>query len=96
MLLDERDGLVIVGRNGCGKSTLLRILTGIETPDAGKRTAWRGFRPRSRVASWRRHPRLWQGRRGPGHRVGSARCTASYPRTKVVCSADSPDRRSRT
>jgi sulfonate transport system ATP-binding protein len=27
--------LAIVGRSGCGKSTLLRLLSGLETPDAG-------------------------------------------------------------
>lgn len=34
--INEGDKIALVARNGVGKSTLLRILTGKETPDAGK------------------------------------------------------------
>jgi len=34
--LKRRDRLAVVGPNGCGKTTLVKVLTGEETPDAGK------------------------------------------------------------
>jgi ATP-binding cassette subfamily F protein uup len=36
--------VAIIGPNGAGKSTLLRLLAGLESPDAGTRTARRGAR----------------------------------------------------
>lgn len=39
--LHQGDRLAIVGPNGCGKSTLLRLVTGEETPGAGK-VVWEG------------------------------------------------------
>ena len=38
------DALGLIGPNGSGKSTLLRLLAGLETPDAGRRTLRRGTR----------------------------------------------------
>ncbi|MBU3744496.1 MAG: ABC-F family ATP-binding cassette domain-containing protein [Sediminibacterium sp.] len=34
--INEGDKIALIARNGIGKSTLLKILTGLETPDAGK------------------------------------------------------------
>ena len=36
--ISEGDRIGIVGRNGSGKSTLMKIMSGIETPDAGRVT----------------------------------------------------------
>jgi ATP-binding cassette subfamily F protein uup len=42
--LFEGDRVGLIGPNGSGKSTLLKILAGLETPDAGKRSLRRGLR----------------------------------------------------
>ncbi len=34
--VEDKDKIGIIGANGCGKSTLLKIITGMESPDAGK------------------------------------------------------------
>lgn len=44
VVLNEGDHMGVVGPNGSGKSTLLKILAGMETPDAGTRTARRQLR----------------------------------------------------
>ena len=36
--ISEGERIGIVGRNGAGKSTLMRIITGQESPDAGRVT----------------------------------------------------------
>ena len=40
MLINEGDRVGLIGINGSGKSTLLRLVSGIETPDAGGVTRW--------------------------------------------------------
>ena len=44
LALFEGDRVGLVGPNGSGKTTLLRILSGIETPDAGTRSLRRSVR----------------------------------------------------
>jgi ATP-binding cassette subfamily F protein uup len=42
--VNAQDRIGVIGANGSGKTTLLRILAGLESPDAGERTAAKGLR----------------------------------------------------
>ena len=44
MGLSKGERLGLIGPNGSGKSTLIKILSGHETPDAGKVTRRKGVR----------------------------------------------------
>lgn len=76
--LDEGEVFGIVGESGCGKSTLARLLTGLETPDAGH-LSYAGSDPRTwtRVERARFIQLMFQDSGAalhPRRRIGSALC----------------------